>query len=114
MRVLVVDDFIDSADGLAALLRLRGHEVAVAYDGLTALATANASFDVAILDLGMAHIDGFQVARTLRKRLGEALVLLAYTGYADEKTRQKALANGFDKVLVKPTLIDVIEGAFHH
>src|ERR1041384_5112883 len=67
-RVLVVDDNRDVANSVAALLRLLGHTVLPAYDGATALALAgNFKPDVAILDLNMPKMDGFEVARQLRE-----------------------------------------------
>ena len=64
-RILVVDDNVDAAESLALLLRLQGHELHVAYDGPTALAAAENSADVVILDIGLPRMDGYQGCQTL-------------------------------------------------
>jgi two-component system CheB/CheR fusion protein len=116
-RVLVADDNTDAADSLAQLLRERGHEVAVAYDGLAALHRAEAFRpDVAVLDLGMPGLTGHEVARRLRQRTDLGRVrLVALTGWGQEEDRRTSLAAGFDLHLVKPLdpadLPLVLEGA---
>jgi PAS domain S-box-containing protein len=104
MRVLVVDDNVDAADSLALLLRLQGHEVQVAYDGLAALAKAEASVPaVAFLDIGMPAMDGHELARAFRARPALAGVrLVALTGWGQPEDRQRTRAAGFDHHLVKP------------
>ncbi len=109
-RVLVVDDNVDSAESLALLLQIEGHEVTSAYDGQTALATAQ-SFDpeVVLLDLGLPDIDGFQVARQLRQAEGpRRRLLVALTGFGRDSDRAEAMAAGFDKHLTKPVDPDVV------
>ena len=104
LRVLVSDDSMDVADSLAMLVRLWGHEVCVAYDGVEALRMASAyQADVVVLDVAMSGLDGFQLARELRQhpRVKDAL-LIAVTGYADEAHRLLGEAAGFDHYLVKP------------
>jgi PAS domain S-box-containing protein len=103
-RVLVVDDNRDAADSLALLLRLQGHEVRVAHDGPSALELAG-SFRPALvfLDLGMPGMDGYEVARRLRKRPGlEKVVLAALTGWGQQEDRHRTAEAGFDRHLVKP------------
>ncbi len=103
-RILVVDDNRDSADSLAALLRLTGHEVRTAYDGLEALEAA-ATFrpDVVLLDIGLPKLSGYQVARKLREEpWGKNMVLVAVTGWGQDDDRRKSTAAGFDDHLVKP------------
>ena len=81
MRILVVDDDIDGADALAALLTQSGHDVKVAYDGTQALNLVVVfAAEAAILDLVMPGMDGFEVARALRHECGASLRLIAFSG----------------------------------
>jgi PAS domain S-box-containing protein len=108
-RVLVVDDNEDSADSLALLLELKGHEVRVALDGPAALATAHAfQPEVVLLDIGLPGMDGYEVARRLRaERAGEGgLLLVALTGYGQDEDRRRSREAGFDHHLVKPVDFD--------
>jgi signal transduction histidine kinase/CheY-like chemotaxis protein len=103
-RVLVVDDNIDAAHGLAMLLRLLGHAVEVAQDGATALAIAqNWLPEIVLLDIGLPGMDGYEVARRLRQQpaMHDAL-LVALTGYGQEEDRRRSHEAGFDQHLVKP------------
>jgi signal transduction histidine kinase/ActR/RegA family two-component response regulator len=118
-RVLVVDDNEDAAEMLAEALRWLGHEVAVANDGASALGMV-ASFrpDVALLDIGLPGIDGYELARALRARLSPAPRLLALSGYGQDRDRVQSREAGFDVHLVKPvdlevlaTLLDARKGA---
>jgi PAS domain S-box-containing protein len=104
LRVLLVDDNADSADGLGMLLELQGHEIRVAYDGETALETAR-SFrpHVALLDIGMPSMDGYELARRLRATPETRHVLLvAMTGWGQEEDQRKSREAGFAHHLVKP------------
>jgi two-component system CheB/CheR fusion protein len=103
-RVLVVDDNVDSAESLAMLLRLKGHEVQVAYDGPAALVTARTFHPEAVLlDIGLPGLDGYQVATRLRKQRRTAgSLLVALTGYGQEEDQQRSLHAGFDHHLTKP------------
>lgn len=104
MRVLCVDDYRDSADTLAALLRIYGCEVKVCYDGPSALGLLE-SFrpDVCVLDLTMPGMDGDELAKLIRERpLNPAPRLVAVTALADESARRRTQAAGFDFHLVKP------------
>jgi CheY-like chemotaxis protein len=103
-RILVADDNRDSADSLAMLLQLDGHQVRVAYDGEQALESAADGWpQVALLDIGMPHLDGLQVAARLRARPGgRDLVLIAATGWGQEEDRRRSMTSGFDAHLVKP------------
>jgi len=102
-RVLVVDDNRDAVESLAVLLRARGHVVETAFDGGGALTVA-ARFrpDVVLLDIGLPGMDGYEVARRLRRELRPAPLLVALTGYGQEEDRRLALAAGFDEHVVKP------------
>jgi CheY-like chemotaxis protein len=104
-RILVVDDNADAALSLAKLLtRLYGKEVRVAHDGPEAL-TAVEEFEpeVVLLDIGMPGMDGYEVARQLRRRPAFAgTMLVALTGWGQESDRQESREAGFDRHLVKP------------
>jgi len=104
-RVLVVDDNVDAADSLAALLKILGHDAATAYDGLSAIAAAAATVpDAIILDIGMPGLNGYDTARQIRKQpWGTSVRLIALTGWGQEQDRHKSVAAGFDGHLVKPT-----------
>jgi PAS domain S-box-containing protein len=103
-RVLVVDDNHDAADGMAMLIELMGVAVRVAYDGRSALAAASAFRpDLVLLDLGMPALDGYDVCRTLREQPdGEALSIVALTGWGQESDRRRTHEAGFDDHLTKP------------
>ncbi len=104
LRVLIADDNHDAADSLAFLVRIWGHDARVAYDGEAALALATTFRPhVALLDIGMPKMDGYQLCRHFRqdKTLAET-VLVALTAYSDEQTLRSASAAGFDHHLVKP------------
>jgi CheY-like chemotaxis protein/two-component sensor histidine kinase len=104
LRVLLVDDNADSADGLALLLDLRGHDVRVAYDGESALEAAR-SFrpDVALLDIGMPSMNGYELARRLRAAPEtKKTLLVAMTGWGQEEDQRKGREAGFAHHLVKP------------
>jgi CheY-like chemotaxis protein len=109
-RVLVVDDNQDAADTLALALEGAGHRVEVAYDGPEALMRAKrAPPDVALLDIGLPVMDGYELAARLRKdREGDALSLVALTGYGQESDIERSRTAGFDVHLVKPVDVDTI------
>ena len=100
----MVDDNQDAAESLATLLDLFGHRVAVAHDGQSALATARSFAPrVVLLDIGLPGLDGYDVARRLRREPSLAPVLLiALSGYGQEENRHRASEAGFDHYLVKP------------
>jgi CheY-like chemotaxis protein len=112
-RVLVVDDNADAADSLAMLLAAAGHVTCVAYDGQAAMERARTFSPTAILlDLGMPGIDGFEVARRIRGLPGgEQIVLIALTGWGQERDRHRTSAAGFDVHLVKPVTASDLQTA---
>jgi signal transduction histidine kinase/ActR/RegA family two-component response regulator len=112
-RVLLVDDNRDAAEMLAASLRAMGHEVYIALDGLAALdLAANQVADVALLDLGLPVIDGYELASRLRQQAGWASVpFAALTGYGQADDRQRTAAAGFAHHLVKPIDLDELDVA---
>jgi len=111
-RVLVVDDNVASAQSLATILKLEGHDVRVAYDGRLAL-EAVVSFrpQVVLMDIGLPGMDGYEAARRLRgdPDLGAGIALLvAVTGYAEDEARRSSREAGFDHHLVKPVDPDIV------
>ena len=103
-RVLVVDDNVDSAESLAMLLRLGGHEIETAYDGFQAVAAAERFLpDLILLDIGLPGMDGYEVATRIRESsAGRELVLIAVTGWGQEEDRRRSREAGFDAHLTKP------------
>lgn len=103
-RILVVDDNADAAEAMAVLLRLAGHDVRTARDGLEALAVAEQFLpDVALLDLGMPRMDGYETATRMRGGPGGACVtLIALTGWGQPQDRRRTSEAGFAAHLVKP------------
>lgn len=104
MRILVADDVRDAAEALSILLKIEGHEVSVALGGSEAIALAQSVRpEVAVLDIGMPTIDGYEVARALRREVwGEAIHLIALTGRDDNASKKTAAAAGFQRYVVKP------------
>ena len=111
-RLMVVDDNQDAANSLAMLLKLQGHEVRVAHNGLAALEiTKGYSPDVVFLDIGMPGMDGYEVARRLRQQAGlENVVLAALTGWGQKEDRRRTAEAGFNHHLVKPPVPKALEG----
>jgi signal transduction histidine kinase/ActR/RegA family two-component response regulator len=107
-RVLVVDDNADAADTISELLRDAGHEVCVAADGPAALAALDSFVpELALLDIGLPGMDGYELASRLRAdRRAGGLRIVALTGYGREPDRARALATHFDEHLVKPVTAD--------
>jgi signal transduction histidine kinase/ActR/RegA family two-component response regulator len=103
-RILVVDDNHDSADSLAVLLTLKGHDVHSAHDGLAAVEeAAKLHPDLILLDIGLPCINGFEAARRIRKQPGgEDVKLVALTGWGQEDYRRRSEEAGFNAHLVKP------------
>jgi signal transduction histidine kinase/CheY-like chemotaxis protein len=103
LRILVVDDNLDSAESLALLLRLQGHVVRTAHDGEQAL-SADEEFDpdLVLLDIGLPRMNGYEAARVLRDRHGKDVTIAAMTGFGQAEDRRKSKEAGFDHHLVKP------------
>lgn len=107
-RILLVDDNADSATALEALLSMNGHECCTAFDGKAALsATGQFKPSVAIVDIGLPDMSGFDVAIALRERFGgEPLTLVALSGYSTAEFHREAIESGFDYYFAKPMPID--------
>ena len=103
-RILVVDDNEDAAEALALILRLSGHDVRTAHDGLEALDVAPAFLpQVVMLDLGMPNLNGYETAARIRAQpWGREIPLVALTGWGQPSDRQRTVAAGFNAHLVKP------------
>ncbi len=108
LRVLVADDVRDQADSLAFLVTAWGHDVRVVYDGLTALQVADSyQPDVAVLDLGLPGMDGYQVAVHLRRQPAlKDIKLIALTGYDWQGAELRSKEYGFDEHCLKPVKPD--------
>jgi PAS domain S-box-containing protein len=104
LRVLVVEDNLDAAESMAGLLNLWGHRVRVVHDGRSALEAARAEQpDAVLLDIGLPGLDGYEVARRLRRDLGmRQSVLVAMTGYGQPEDRRRSRESGIDHHFVKP------------
>ncbi len=110
LKVLIVDDNVDSAQTSLWMLDLIGHDATVAHEGAKALDIArDLRPDVVLLDIGMPGMDGYEVCRALRQMPEmEHKVLIAQTGWGQESDRQKAFAAGFDHHITKPVSLDLL------
>jgi CheY-like chemotaxis protein len=110
-QVLLVEDNGDAAESMALLLELLGHCVRIVQDGPSALEAARASVpDVALLDIGLPGMSGYDVARSFRADPRFAgVMLVALTGYGQYEDRARALEAGFDRHLVKPIDGDTLQ-----
>ena len=115
LRAVVCDDAPDLRDLVADLLRLRGHDVSVVGDGPTAIELIVAEKpDVALIDIGLPDMDGYEVARSIRRQLTDYKPrLIAMTGYGQASDRAAAFEAGFDAHIVKPASADKILRALY-
>jgi CheY-like chemotaxis protein len=99
-----VDDNVDAAVAVAELLRLAGHEVRIAHDGTHAIQSARAFRpEFIFLDLGLPGLDGYEVAKTLKREPGlERTRIIALTGAGQAESRERALEAGCDQYIIKP------------
>jgi signal transduction histidine kinase/ActR/RegA family two-component response regulator len=110
--ILIVEDNADARDMLLEVLAMQGHDVCEAADGSEGIAlAARMDPDVAIIDIGLPDIDGYDVARRIRAHAGRAIALIALTGYGQPEDQRRALAAGFDLHLVKPITIERLDQA---
>jgi len=112
-RILVIDDNIDAAESIAVFLRLEGHEVRTVSDGPQAIAIAQVfAPQVAVVDIGLPGMNGYEVARRLRLRGSDApALLIALTGYGQKEDRTRSSEAGFDHHFVKPADPRLIQAA---
>lgn len=110
LKILVVDDNVDSGEMMAALLEELGHEVKCAQNAASAMTIAEAFFpSVMLLDIGLPETDGYELARMIRKKPTLANVkLIAVTGYGAERDRINAMEAGFDHHLIKPANLKLL------
>jgi two-component system CheB/CheR fusion protein len=112
-RILVVEDSVDGADSLRAVLALEGHTIEVAHDGLRGIEKSREFRpDVVVCDIGLPGMTGYEVARAMRGDPAlRGAFLIALTGYALPDDRQRATDAGFDVHLAKPPTIEQLRGA---
>lgn len=114
LPILIVDDYFAAAESLAIVLELKGHQVWIAHDGLSAIEMAQAKQPkVVILDIGLPVMDGYEVAKKLRQcteqgKLGE-MCIIALSGYVPPDDMETLRATGFDEYLVKPVDIEKLQ-----
>jgi two-component system, sensor histidine kinase len=109
-HILLVEDNPDNRESLQELLAFEGHRVEVAADGPEALArAASVRPEIAIIDIGLPGMDGFEVARRLRASLGPGVVLVALSGYGQPEDRRKATEAGFNAHVTKPAGLPELE-----
>ncbi|MEO8551862.1 MAG: response regulator [Kofleriaceae bacterium] len=115
LRAVVVDDAADLRELVADLLRMKGHQVTAVEDGPSAVRVIKEQRpDVALIDIGLPDMDGYEVARVLRRDLPSVkLRLIAMTGYGQAADKATALAAGFDAHIVKPASADKIMRAIY-
>lgn len=102
LSILVVDDDPDSADSLALLLEHWNHRVCIAYDGAQAMETFRRQRpSIVLIDIGLPDMDGYEVARALRREEHSA-TLVAVTGYEEDGNHRSSKEAGFDRHFVKP------------
>jgi signal transduction histidine kinase/CheY-like chemotaxis protein len=109
-RILIIEDQADARRALQRLLQIWGHHVDVAEDGPRGVETAaTCNPDLALVDVGLPGLDGYEVARRIREKLGATIRLVALTGYGQPEDKQRAYDAGFDQHLVKPVDRDELE-----
>jgi two-component system, chemotaxis family, CheB/CheR fusion protein len=115
LKILVVEDNPDALEMLSMLLSAKGHEVHGVSNGIEALEYASGvTLDIAIIDLGLPQMDGYQVARELRKKEGvRDALLVALTGYGSPEDRQRSRKAGFDAHLLKPFDYEKLTSLLH-
>jgi CheY-like chemotaxis protein len=103
LHVLVVDDWKDSADSLAMLMELWGHEVRTACSGVESLEiTKSFRPDVVLLDIAMPGMDGYEVAQRLRRDFSDNMTIIGLSAFRKAEDRERLQQDGFDNYLVKP------------
>jgi CheY-like chemotaxis protein len=110
LRIAVIDDNIDANESLTAVLRMMGHEVSTAFDGIAAFELIrDTSPQVVVCDIGLPGMDGYKVITRLRETLQKPMPsMIALTGYGQPEDRARALAAGFDHHLTKPVDVEAL------
>jgi CheY-like chemotaxis protein len=110
-RILVVDDERDAADSLVRLIQVLGYEAKAAYDGEEALReVASYAPDMALIDIGMPGLNGFETVSRIRQQRGNAtMILVAVTGWTREEDQRKAYDAGFDLHVAKPMTVETLK-----
>ena len=110
LRILVVDDNVDTVLSFSMLLKVSGHDVRTAHDGPTSIHIAAEYLpDVILLDIGLPGLNGYEVAKQIRKLPAlDGVVLVALTGYGQESDRQASMAAGFNHHLIKPARLEQV------
>ena len=109
-RVLVAEDIPDAAEMMRLMIECMGHDVRIAVDGMQAVAVAQEFRpQIALLDIGMPRMDGYEAARRIREALGRNVILVALTGWGQEEDQRRAYAAGFDRHVTKPAEPSVLE-----
>ncbi|HEY3414170.1 MAG TPA: PAS domain S-box protein [Armatimonadota bacterium] len=108
-NILVVDDNVDAAESLAAVLEAWGHNVDFVHDGTAAIEAVRRNRpEVVLLDIGLPGMDGYEVARRLQLEDGAPMRLIALTGYSPEKDCSQSRDAGFDELLIKPVDLEAL------
>jgi signal transduction histidine kinase/ActR/RegA family two-component response regulator len=109
-HILIVEDGADNRESLQQLLEEEGHQVATAVDGAEGVERALSLHpEVALVDIGLPRLDGYEVARRIREAMGSEIFLVALTGYGQPEDRARAVAAGFDVHLTKPVDADALD-----
>jgi CheY-like chemotaxis protein len=110
-RILIVDDNRDTADSLARLIKALGYEAKAVYDGLQAVEQASAFLpDMALIDIGMPGLDGYETVSRIRHLLGNTqTILVAVTGWSGDEDKRRAYESGFDLHVPKPMSVEALK-----
>jgi CheY-like chemotaxis protein len=110
LKVLVVEDDPETAQGLAELVGINGHEAQIAYDGRSAIRNVrDHDFQLVLLDIGLPDMDGYEVARRLTLLGQRSLSIVAMTGYDSDEDLRRSDGAGLDAHIVKPCRSDQLE-----
>ena len=110
LKILVADDNVDAADAMAEVMAMLGHDCSVAYDGAQALEMAGTMRpDAIFLDIGMPHLNGYEVAAAIRQADGlDEAILIALTGWGGADERARSSAAGFNHHITKPASLETL------
>jgi two-component system, chemotaxis family, CheB/CheR fusion protein len=109
-RILVVDDDRDNADSLARLVGMLGYEAITAYSGPQAIEAAqDLCPEMALIDIGMPGMDGYETAARIRRLTNDRTILVAVTGWSRQEDKQRATNSGFDLHFAKPLSLDALQ-----